>query len=90
MQTYGHGGRGGSNLQFSERAVDGLLSTDEKPAGESEQRCKNPKCLKPFRSRQEGDDYCSDKCDSRFRGKGSFDRNDNDPSWDNAVRVTEG
>jgi hypothetical protein len=92
MKSDGYGGRAGNN-QFSERVINGLLSTDEKPAGESERQCANPKCRRSFLSRQEGDDFCTDKCDARFRGKGQADKmngtNNNDAGWDNAVKVIE-
>lgn len=91
MKIEGYGGRAG-NSQFSERVVDGLLSTDEKPAGLNERRCANPKCQRLFYSRQDGDNFCTEKCDSQFRGKGSADlqRSGNDPSWENGVRMIEG
>lgn len=93
MRSEGYGGRAGNN-QFSEAVVDGLLSTDEQPAGQMERECKNPKCRSPFLSRQEGDDFCTDKCDARFRGKGNADKlsggNNNDGGWDNALKVLEG
>lgn len=88
MKIEGYGGRAG-NSQFSERVVDGLLSTDELPAGRHERRCANPKCLRTFMSRQDGDNFCSDKCDSRFRGKGNADQMTGGQDWDNAVKLCE-
>ena len=65
MRIDGYGGRG-NRLQFSERVVNGLLSTDNR-LEPTERECANIKCHSLFQSRQEGDDFCSDACDTRFK-----------------------
>jgi hypothetical protein len=64
MTAEGKGGRGGSNLQFSDSVLDGVRSENVYVELLRPQRCANPRCGRVFRPRAMGDNYCGEACDT--------------------------
>lgn len=74
MESYGTGGRAGDG--FTVHVLDGVLSEDVHIEPLPTANCANPKCLKLFRPRADGDSYCSQACefDSNPQYKGRTDK----------------
>lgn len=64
MKSEGYGGRGGNHTMSNGQMLDGVLSTcKERPAGVRWRKCQSTRCKRWFKSRQDGDYYCSERCD---------------------------